>query len=113
CCEGIESSYQQRADETVAADPQSRRKRFSFRQRKGGSVENDESGDPIRMPHRPGHADHATPVVDYEGDLFLQVQAAQQLFQIRNTAGKGIVVAVVTRLVGKTAADMIRDNAAM
>ena len=52
------------------------------RQWKCGGVEHYGLADPLRVPGRPGESDHPAPVMHDQSQRLVQVQVAEQLFQV-------------------------------
>jgi hypothetical protein len=111
--EGVQAANQQRTNPRCAAQPKRPRQALALRHRKRRRVENDQSFDALGMAMRERHADHAAPIVQDQREAVAQLQMIEQRFQVRNALPQRVFIAGIIRLIGQTAADMVRHNGAI
>ena len=101
----IESTHQQCSKEWPATDGYAERQE---RGTKGRGIEHHQSSHPQGMFPSPSHANGAPPIVDHEHaavDIEMIKQMLQVFLMVVQTVGR------VLRFIGKTAAQMIGDDA--
>ena len=73
-------------------------------------VEHDEPLDALGVPRREREADHPAPVVKDERDVLRDAETVEQTLEVIDPTVEDVLVAVVPRLVGQAAADVVGDD---
>ena len=94
----------------IAHQPESHGKLFTLGRKKGGGVHNYQSANPLWMFQGIGHTDHASPVVQHEGNVIVQSKMIKQGLQVINAAFQSVIIFAGAGFVRQAAADMIRHN---
>ena len=103
----VQAAHQQRPQQRPAADGDAQRQAWRG---KGGGVEQHRAGHLLRVSAGPAHADGAAPVVHDQPDR-AGIERGEQVIEVVQVVAQPVGVRL--RLVGKPAAEMVGDNAAV